>query len=149
MDMHNRKRMMIANGLEKRGNPGPQPSAANMMEMTWDDEMELMAQVWSERCIVDHDCPDCRRSRRFAVGQNLFWFGHRSGSWKRSVDGWYDEVKDFNSTYVYPYYAEPGVLVGHYTQLVWAQTNKIGCGKIYFHRTGSKWGGEWYPKKRM
>ena len=33
MDMHNQKRMEIANGLELRGDPGPQPSAANMMEL--------------------------------------------------------------------------------------------------------------------
>ena len=33
MDLHNKKRMLIANGLEKRGDPGPQPPAANMMEL--------------------------------------------------------------------------------------------------------------------
>ena len=33
MDLHNQKRMHIANGLEERGDPGPQPSAANMMEL--------------------------------------------------------------------------------------------------------------------
>ena len=33
MDLHNKKRMKIANGLEKRGDPGPQPPAANMMEL--------------------------------------------------------------------------------------------------------------------
>ena len=33
MDLHNQKRMKIANGLETLGDPGPQPSAANMMEL--------------------------------------------------------------------------------------------------------------------
>ena len=33
MDLHNQKRMQIANGLEIRGDPGPQPPAANMMEL--------------------------------------------------------------------------------------------------------------------
>ena len=36
MDLHNKKRMKIANGLEKRGDPGPQPPAANMMELVSD-----------------------------------------------------------------------------------------------------------------
>ena len=36
MDLHNQKRMQIANGLEKRGDPGPQPPAANMMELVRD-----------------------------------------------------------------------------------------------------------------
>ena len=36
LDLHNKKRMKIANGLEKRGDPGPQPPAANMMELVSD-----------------------------------------------------------------------------------------------------------------
>jgi hypothetical protein len=31
--LHNQLRAKIANGLEERGDPGPQPTAANMMEM--------------------------------------------------------------------------------------------------------------------
>ena len=31
--LHNVKRAIIANGREKRGDPGPQPPAANMMEL--------------------------------------------------------------------------------------------------------------------
>lgn len=31
--LHNERRAFVANGLEKRGDPGPQPPAANMMEM--------------------------------------------------------------------------------------------------------------------
>ena len=30
-----RLRAQVANGEERRGNPGPQPPAANMMEMVW------------------------------------------------------------------------------------------------------------------
>ena len=144
MDMHNQKRMEIANGLELRGDPGPQPSAANMMELvsirgkitnvlllrenilfysvylnshnqkiystqTWDKELEVMAQVWAEQCITNcmvnscHDCPRCRKSKRFSVGQNYYNFGHFSGSWERSVQGWYDEVVDFNQSFVSPF----------------------------------------------
>ena len=38
----------------------------------------------------------------------------------------------------------PGVLVGHYTQLVWGPTSRIGCGKIV-HRPANgpnKWGSQ-------
>ncbi len=31
--LHNEKRAFLANGMEMRGDPGPQPMAANMMEM--------------------------------------------------------------------------------------------------------------------
>ncbi len=38
MRLHNERRAFIANGKEKRGDPGPQPSAANMMELVGDHE---------------------------------------------------------------------------------------------------------------
>ena len=41
----------------------------------------------------------------------------------------------FNSTI-------PGVLVGHYTQLVWGPTSRIGCGKIVHRPKSSKWGSQ-------
>ena len=44
MDLHNQKRMHIANGLEERGDPGPQPSAANMMELV---SLKLYESVFS------------------------------------------------------------------------------------------------------
>ena len=129
--LHNERRAFIANGLEQRGNPGPQPSAANMMELTYDEELEYEAQTWTDQCVRGHECPNCRTLDRFKVGQNLFWYGHFVGSWERSVEGWYDEVVDFNSSFVEPFYVIPGVLVGHFTQLIWAQTSKIGCGKLF------------------
>ena len=42
------------------------------------------------------------------------------------VDGWGSEVAD------YDYDAnscKPGRMCGHYTQLVWSSTERVGCGK--------------------
>ena len=36
----------------------------------------------------------------------------------------------------------PGVLVGHYTQLVWGPTSRIGCGKVINRPKLSKWGSQ-------
>ncbi len=72
-------------------------------KQTYDEELEIEAQTWADQCVRGHDCPDCRTLDRFKVGQNLFWYGHFTGSWKRSVQGWYDEVVDFNSSFVYPF----------------------------------------------
>ena len=36
---HNELRSKVAQGQETRGRPGPQPPAADMMEMSWDNEL--------------------------------------------------------------------------------------------------------------
>ncbi|KAA0200051.1 hypothetical protein HAZT_HAZT000137 [Hyalella azteca] len=41
---HNKFRALVAQGRETRGRPGPQPPAGDMMEMTWDEELALIAQ---------------------------------------------------------------------------------------------------------
>nr|ACO10210.1 Venom allergen 5.02 precursor [Caligus rogercresseyi] len=117
VQIHNELRSKIANGLEERGDPGPMPSAANMIELTWDEELAIEAQTWADQCITDHDCPSCRKLSRFPVGQNLYSFGHIpgifEGSWKRAINGWYDEVVDFRRDHVDPFKIRKGVLVGH------------------------------------
>ena len=40
--------------------------------------------------------------------------------------------------YFYVCSAPPGILVGHFTQLVWAQAWKIGCGRIVYKPEGKK-----------
>ena len=44
MKKHNEQRSKVANGLETRGNDGPQPKASNMIELTWNDELAEVAQ---------------------------------------------------------------------------------------------------------
>ena len=46
VDEHNRLRAIVARGEETRGvGNQPQPSASNMMEVVWDDELALTAQA--------------------------------------------------------------------------------------------------------
>ena len=52
MDLHNKKRMKIANGLEKRGDPGPQPPAANMMEL-----VSTIVKITCNFCYFDNYIP--------------------------------------------------------------------------------------------
>ena len=72
---------------------------------------------------------------RFRVGQNL----HQSrttrpdaedlaAEWVRAVEGWYSEVAQFPATEaaVTNYRFSPAT--GHYSQLVWAATTRLGCG---------------------
>jgi len=55
VDKHNALRRQVANGQEKRGNPGPQPAASNMRQMRWDANLAKAAQTLSDKCIFAHD----------------------------------------------------------------------------------------------
>ena len=45
---------MVASGLELRGQPGPQPAAADMMELTWEEDLAKKAKDWANKCSWQH-----------------------------------------------------------------------------------------------
>ncbi|RXM34297.1 Cysteine-rich secretory protein LCCL domain-containing 2 [Acipenser ruthenus] len=82
-----------------------------------------------------------------SIGQNLavHWGRYRAPA--HHVQAWYDEVKDY--TYPYPEECNPwcpercsGPMCTHYTQLVWATTNKVGCA-VHVCKRINVWGEIW------
>lgn len=129
VELHNKLRSGLANGQEGRGSPGPQPPAANMLEMVWDEELAAVAQTWANQCDFAHDVN--RDVTRFRVGQNLYETTRSHDqrlemTINEGVMGWYDEVKDVDRTIANRYKFD--FMTGHYTQMVWASTDRIGCG---------------------
>uniref|UniRef100_A0A672HC83 Cysteine-rich secretory protein LCCL domain containing 2 n=1 Tax=Salarias fasciatus TaxID=181472 RepID=A0A672HC83_SALFA len=122
---------------------GVYPTASNMEHMVWDDELERSATHWAEQCHWDHGPQDLLMS----IGQNLavHWGRYRSPAFH--VQAWYDEVKDY--TYPYPHECNPwcpdrcsGPMCTHYTQLVWATTNRVGCA-VHVCPRMNVWGEIW------
>ena len=88
------------------------------------------------------------------VGQNYASKSHTANLGNKfllkMVQDLYDEVQDFPARNIQPFDMDKGVpwdykedkhkKVGHYTQMVWAETYKIGCGFIMYNK------GEWYKK---
>uniref|UniRef100_A0A1I8GPZ2 SCP domain-containing protein n=1 Tax=Macrostomum lignano TaxID=282301 RepID=A0A1I8GPZ2_9PLAT len=98
---HNRLRAQTAKG-HTRG----QPSASNMAELVWDDRLMRSANRWVRKCRVGHDRARDRRLPGFSwVGQN--WAGGHSRDFTRK---------------------SCSKVCGHYTQVVWAKTTRVGCG---------------------
>ncbi|HTU62715.1 MAG TPA: CAP family protein, partial [Polyangiales bacterium] len=77
--------------------------------MTWDDELANGAQAWADACVFDH-AP--------GFGENL------AGGGDQPTEMWYSEIKDYN-------FAMQGFseATGHFTQLVWRASTKLGCGR--------------------
>jgi len=144
LDKHNELRRKVAKGEETDGAPGPQPAAANMRKLVWNTELEAVAQRWADQCQFGHDSSRNKLDGT-AVGQNAYWGGSSVESDESTVQAgmtdaaqaWYDEVSDpgFDNGSISPYVFSSGT--GHYTQVVWADTEELGCGMVYYK--GSSW----------
>jgi len=133
---HNEYRRKVAKGEEGRGLGGGQPTATNMNKLKWNNELAKVAQRWAEQCAGGHDKE--RGTKKYpAVGQNVGW-GAACGNPQppnpvdplNSIKAMYDEVKDFPTSQVSAFVGgmANGKKIGHYTQIVWAETKEIGCG---------------------
>jgi len=117
--------------------------------MKWDPELARMAQAWANQCLFQHDT--CRDVDRFRVGQNLAISmssvaGSASSSWATAINGtmngkwvgWFSEVQAMKSGYVNGGWAGPDFSsVGHYTQMMWADSYLVGCAVIQYK--SSRW----------
>ncbi|XP_046142957.1 venom allergen 3-like isoform X2 [Osmia bicornis bicornis] len=129
---HNMHRSFIAQGIERRGYPGPQPPASNMETMVWDNELEEIAQRWAIQC--ENGISGCAHVDRFLVGQNSArkeTTGNVTATPSDMVDIWYKQVGNMDRNKVSGLTSTSGVSA--YTQLVWAKTKFIGCGKIAYN----------------
>jgi len=142
VDKHNELRRKIAKGEETSNLAGGnQPPASNMRKLVWNDELAVIAQRWADQCTFDHD--DSRhKADGTKAGQNLFLKGSSNQYTfdelmqtvaDESTLAWYLEVESpgYNSNDIDPF-KNPGA-AGHYTQVVWAETEEIGCGFTYYN----------------
>lgn len=136
--LHNAVRGRVARGEEHRGRPGPQPSASNMRQVYWDPELAAIAQRHADQCRFAHDCSACRRVSRFGVGQNLYLMKQslraQPHDWRRAVKDWYNEVRLFSRNQVQPFSFSTSI--GHYSQMIWADTDRVGCGATTYREGG-------------
>jgi len=136
LDLHNDLRRKVAKGQESRGKYGRgQPGAANMKKLVWNHDLADSAQKLVDQCVYRHD-----RS-----GQNIGLNGKSQpitqddikGLIKERIYSWYNEVKDFDPNHISPYKYTKTPKIGHYTQMVWADTEEIGCA--ISHYKGTRW----------
>ncbi|XP_048728208.1 GLIPR1-like protein 1 [Ostrea edulis] len=103
--------------------------AANMKKMIWSDDLADLAENWARECIKGHSDKSLRKTKKFKkVGENI----HRSTRKKTglaAVSSWYKEKSFYN----FKKNKCSGVC-GHYTQVVWATSEYVGCAVAYCPR---------------
>ncbi|XP_051887628.1 peptidase inhibitor 15-like [Pristis pectinata] len=120
------------------------PPAANMEYMFWDSQLAASAEAWAAYCKWDHGPPHLLKY----VGQNM---SIQSGRYQYIIDlvkSWYDEHRYYS--YPYPGEGTPrcpnkcnGAICSHYTQMIWAASNKIGCA-VHTCSNMNVWGSRWH-----
>jgi|UPI00037F52AC hypothetical protein len=110
-EAHNKKRRITGGGLP---------------DLVWDEDIAAYAQAWANHLQQQNDCRMQHRSgadRQRKYGENLAWSGGMEMDPDSVVGMWYDEIQDYD----YNTNRCRGVC-GHYTQVVWKTSRKVGCG---------------------
>ncbi len=97
-------------------------------QLTWDPELAATAKAWATKCkdveapigLVDHN-PDRADGFSTTVGENIYG-SSGAASGPAAVAAWANEAANYN----YASNQCTGVC-GHYTQLVWRETERVGC----------------------
>jgi uncharacterized protein YkwD len=123
------KQAIVSAHNQKRA--GVNPSAQNMKTMVWDAALASSAQAYANKCIstagtlMDHNA-DRSKGFSYYVGENIYATQASVANGVDAVNLWYNEVTDYNYD---TNTCAQGKICGHYTQLVWATSNKVGCGR--------------------
>ena len=91
--------------------------------LTWDKDLAAGSQKWASACDDDH------ATGLGDIGENLYFKASTAkfdlqdpALAKKAVTKWYAEEANWD------YAASAGKGTGHFTQVVWKSTTKLGCG---------------------
>ncbi|EFJ49383.1 hypothetical protein VOLCADRAFT_104287 [Volvox carteri f. nagariensis] len=84
--------------------------------LTWSDELAASAQNWSDKCIFEHSYGQYGENLVLGTFNTMGEILYGMSLWTIEMC-WYDfDAPGFNET------------TGHYTQVVWKDTQMVGCG---------------------
>nr|WDQ26766.1 venom peptide [Acharia stimulea] len=135
VDGHNMRRELVA-----KGQLDGQPAATDMKCMIWDEELAKKAADWASRNKFEHDSDGTVPSGRFRINQHVYVLQTIDKShefdMEAALEMWFEENKDYKY--------EPissrawGPSTGHYTQMVWSKTTRVGCAVSEFMQNEMK-----------
>lgn len=99
-------------------------------ELIWDNELAEYAQEWAEYLVNEYDGQLKHRStlnmNNKGFGENIYKSSSSTATALDASKAWYSEIEYYNDEAIS---SENYQKIGHYTQMVWQNTTKIGMGK--------------------
>lgn len=102
---------------------------AGEMPYVWDKKVARYARRWAEK---RRDNCDTIHSHG-PYGENMFWGTGWDWKAKEAVRSWAREHINYNRTDMS---CRPGKLCGHFTQIVWNSTVRVGCARVECYNGG-------------
>lgn len=91
--------------------------------LEWDGRLAAYARAWAKQRVGD--CRLVHSNGPF--GENIFWAAQNNWRPRDVVKAWADEDKFYDGR---SNTCEPGQMCGHYTQIVWRDSTKVGCARV-------------------
>lgn len=98
--------------------------------LEWSSDLAKYAQAWADHLAKDNDCKMQHRPHdgkwKQQHGENIYWSGGSDSNAADASEMWYSEINDYKLTKVT---SANFSKTGHYTQMVWKNTTKVGIGQ--------------------
>jgi hypothetical protein len=101
---------------------------AGVPALVWDDALGTAAASYATHMAMTGRFAHSDRSLRRGTGENLWMGTHGAFSVEAMVGGWASEKRFFRAG-MFPNVSRTGDWedVGHYTQMIWPTTQRVGC----------------------
>ncbi len=119
--------LKVHNDARAAARPAPTPA---LRPLAWDDDLAEVAQAYADRCKYGHSMGE--------YGENLFAQAGKQVTPEEAMGAWAAEIKDYDHA---TGTCAAGAKCGHYTQMVWRDTTRVGCG-VADCTTGSPFGSD-------
>ena len=103
-------------------------SRAGVAPLVWNNVLGIAAAAYAQQLALTSRFEHSNRKARPGTGENLWMGSHGAFSVETMVGGWASEKQWFRPG-VFPANSRTGNWedVGHYTQMIWPTTTRIGC----------------------
>ena len=104
-------------------------SEVNSDPLNWSEELAAYAKAWGEQlaktgCELNHRPGDGEWAQQY--GENLYWSSGFAPTPKQAVDSWGSEKPQYDGGVM----NDNNFAAGHYTQMIWSKTTKVGCAIV-------------------